>query len=163
MEHENTIGESDEWYTPRWIFDKLDVLFDVDVCSPGSDHWVPADSVITKEQGCIETDWGENSFVFMNPPFEGRNGHVKYLEKFLSHKGGGIAICRAYTSAEWFHDHAVRADGLFFPKGKTKFVRPDGSVGNSPGAGVVFLCSGRRACEIMQRQDWGWYVSNHKD
>ncbi|UCL89307.1 DUF1073 domain-containing protein [Pseudomonas sp. HS-18] len=43
----------------------------------------------------------------MNPPFGGRNGHVPWLEKFLAH-GNGIAIVRAYTSAAWFHEHAVK-------------------------------------------------------
>ena len=53
--------------------------------------------------------------VFMNPPFGGRNGHVPWLERFLDH-GDGIAIVRAYTSAGWFHDFAVRAETMLFPR-----------------------------------------------
>jgi hypothetical protein len=34
-EHENSIGESDEWYTPPEIFDALGLTFDLDPCSPG--------------------------------------------------------------------------------------------------------------------------------
>jgi hypothetical protein len=41
-EHEPCIGQSDDWYTPREIFDALGLVFDVDPCSPGPDHWVPA-------------------------------------------------------------------------------------------------------------------------
>lgn len=159
MEHENCIGESDEWYTPPWVFERLGMHFDVDVCSPGPDHWVPASRVITKEQCALKTDWGDSSFVFMNPPFGGRNFHVPFLQKFLAHPGGGIAICRAYTSAGWFHDQAIKAHGLFFPRGKTKFIRPDGSIGTAPGGGVVLLGNGDRACEALSQQTaWGWFV-----
>lgn len=40
-EHENCIGESDDWYTPPSIFEALGLTFDLDPCSPGEGHWVP--------------------------------------------------------------------------------------------------------------------------
>ncbi len=81
------------------------------------------------------------------------------LEKFLDN-GNGIAICRAYTSAGWFHDVAIRAEYLLFPRGKTKFVRPDGSIGKAPGAGVVLLGMGEKARVAMHRSGLGWFVDN---
>ena len=48
-EFENCIGESDEWYTPPEIFDALNITFDLDPCSPGINHWVPAKNVYTKQ------------------------------------------------------------------------------------------------------------------
>ena len=153
MEHENNTGESDEWYTPREMFDALDCRFDLDPCSPGYDHWVPADAVYTKDDDGLVWPW--QGFVFMNPPFGGRNGHVPWLEKFMKH-GNGIAIVRAYTSAAWFHDYAIYADCLLFPRGKTKFIRPSGEVGKAPGAGVVLLGMGSQACCILSRCGLGW-------
>ena len=41
-EHEPCIGATDDWYTPRDIFDALGLIFDLDPCSPGPAHWVPA-------------------------------------------------------------------------------------------------------------------------
>lgn len=93
----------------------------------------------------------------MNPPFGGRNGHVPWLEKFLAH-GNGIAIVRAYTSSAWFHQYAVKADAMLFPRGKTKSVRPDGSIGGSPGHGVVLLAKGERAKAALRRSGLGLYV-----
>ena len=90
----------------------------------------------------------------MNPPFGGRNGHVPWLEKFLRH-GNGIAVVRAYTSAAWFHDHATKAHAMLFPRGKTKFVRPDGSIGKAPGHGVVLLGMGERAVTALERSGLG--------
>jgi hypothetical protein len=90
----------------------------------------------------------------MNPPFGTRNGHVPWLRKFLSH-ANGIAIVRAYTSSGWFHDWAVRAETILFPRGKTKFIRPDGAVGKSPGHGVVFLGMGDQAWKALHGSGLG--------
>lgn len=154
-EHENSIGESDDWYTPPAIFDALGETFDLDPCSPGVGHWVPAKKIFTKEDDGFCRDW--NGFVFMNPPFGSRNGHVPWLEKFLVH-GNGIAIVRAYTSAGWFHDYAIKADAMLFPRGKTKFIRSDGSIGKAPGHGIVMLAMGERAMRALQKSRLGMYV-----
>jgi hypothetical protein len=34
-EHEPCIGQSDDWYAPREIFDALGLVFDLDPFSPG--------------------------------------------------------------------------------------------------------------------------------
>lgn len=154
-EHEPSIGASDDWYTPPHIFDALGMTFDLDPCSPGPGHWVPARKVYTKADDGLPRPW--DGIVFMNPPFGGRHGHVPWLEKFLQH-GNGIAVVRAYTSAGWFHDHAIKAQTLLFPRGKTKFIRPDGSVGGSPGHGVVLLGMGDDANRALRRCGLGLFV-----
>ena len=158
--HEKCIGETDEWYTPPEIFKILGERFTLDPCSPGGNHWVPADRWFTKEDDGLSKIW--TGFVFMNPPFGGRNGHIPWLKKFFDH-GNGIAIVRAYTSSAWFHDYATQADAMFFPKGKTKFIRPDGSIGKAPGHGVVLLAAGDRAVETLSRaKAFGLFVKlNH--
>src|SRR5678815_3984901 len=98
-EYENCIGESDDWYTPPAIFDALGVEFDLDPCSPGPAHWVPAVQVYTQADDGLSKPW--RGAVFMNPPFGGRNGHVPWLVKFFDH-GDGIAIVRSYTSSGWW-------------------------------------------------------------
>jgi hypothetical protein len=154
-EHEPCIGQSDDWYTPREIFDALGLVFDVDPCSPGPDHWVPARQVFTKRDDGLSQPW--HGLVFMNPPFGGRNGHVPWLRKFFDHSNG-IAIVRAYTSSAWFHEWATRAQTMLFPKGKTKFIRPDGSIGRAPGHGIVLLGMGETANTALRRSELGLFV-----
>lgn len=154
-EHEPSIGASDDWYTPPEIFTALGVTFDLDPCSPGPGHWVPASQIYTKADDGLSRPWSGR--VFMNPPFGGRNGHVPWLLKFLAHRNG-IAIVRAYTSSAWFHQYATQADAMLFPKGKTKFIRPDGTIGKSPGHGVVIIGMGGRCCEALRHSRLGWYV-----
>jgi hypothetical protein len=154
-EHETCVGASDEWYTPPHIFTALGLTFDLDPCSPGPGHWVPARTVYTKADDGLAQPW--SGIVFMNPPFGGRRGHVPWLRKFLAH-GNGVAIVRAYTSADWFHEWATRAETMLFPRGKTKFIRPDGTVGGSPGHGVVLLGMGDVANHALARCGLGLFV-----
>ena len=155
MSIEPSVGGSDEWYTPPAIFAALGLTFDLDPCSPGLGHWVPARALYTKDDDGLAQPW--HGLVFVNPPFGGRNGHVPWLRKFLAH-GNGIAIVRAYTSSAWFHDHATRAETMLFPRGKTKFVRPDGSIGKSPGHGVVLLGMGDAANSALEQSGLGFFV-----
>lgn len=151
-EHEPCIGASDDWYTPPEIFAALGLRFDLDPCSPGPGHWVPADRIYTKADDGLSRPWA--GLVFMNPPFGSRNGHVPWLTRFLDH-GNGVAIVRAYTSSGWWHEHMPRAEAILFPAGKTKFIRPDGSVGKSPGHGVVLIGMGDVAYGALHRSRLG--------
>lgn len=160
-EHETCTGATSEWYTPSAIFDALGLVFDLDPCSPGAGHWVPARCVYTKTDDGLMQPWGR-CLVFMNPPFGGRLGHIPWLQKFLEH-GNGIAIVRAYTSSSWFHEHAARAETMLFPRGKTKFIRPDGTIGTAPGHGVVLLGMGGVANRAMERCGLGLFVRLRPD
>lgn len=170
-EHEPCVGATDDWYTPPGIFAALGLTFDLDPCSPGADHWVPARRVYTIADDGLAQPWA--GLVFMNPPFGGRHGHVPWLARFLIH-GNGIAIVRAYTSSGWFHDHAPQADAWLFPRGKTQFIRGNdmvstdrrggrtehkaGTRGASPGHGVILLGMGSVAVEALARSGLGIFV-----
>jgi hypothetical protein len=151
-EHEPCTGASDDWYTPPHFFARMALTFDLDPCSPGPGHWVPARKIYTKADDGLAQPW--EGLVFMNPPFGGRNGHVPWLVKFLDHMRG-IAVVRAYTSSGWWHEHMPRAECILFPAGKTKFIRPDGSIGGSPGHGIVLIGMGETACAALHASKLG--------
>jgi hypothetical protein len=152
-------SESDEWYTPPEIFEALGLTFDLDPCASiqVATRFVPAKYHYTKEDDGLAKSW--HGLVFMNPPFGGRHAHVPWLHRFLSHQNG-IAIVRAYTSADWFHELAVRADAMLFPKGKTRFIRPDGTRGECPSTGVVLLAMGSMAKQHLRGSRLGMFVSH---
>ena len=157
-EHEPSIGATDDWYTPPEIFDALGLTFDLDPCSPGPDHWVPARKIFTIDDDGLAQPW--NGLVFMNPPFAGRNGHVPWLRRFFAH-ANGVGICRAYTSSAWWHDYVVPyAEVLLFPRGKTKFHRSDGTIGTAPGHGVALIGMRNTSIRALQQSDLGWLVDN---
>jgi hypothetical protein len=140
-------GKSDEWYTPAYIFAGLGCHFDLDVAAPvGGPRHVPCDHYYTHSGQ--SRPWMPGAFVWMNPPFGGRNAIEPWLERFFEH-GNGIALTPDRTSAPWFQKWAVRAAALLFVSPKIKFERPDGSTGDSPGSGTCLMAAGERAVDIL--------------
>lgn len=140
--------ERDEYRTPPEIFEGLGWRFDLDVAAPTQGPWhVPADNALTREDDGLASKW--HGFVWMNPPFGTRNGQVPWLKKFFEH-GHGIGLVNALTSAGWFHDWMPKASGLLFPRGKTRFIRPDGSVAKQPANGIVLFSAGWKGSVILR-------------
>lgn len=86
MGHWEAHGKTDEWYTPKYIFDALGCEFDMDVASPidRSLCHVKAQEYLTKNS--LDISW--KGFVWLNPPFGGRNGISPWLDKMAIHKDG---------------------------------------------------------------------------
>lgn len=146
--HEQSVGATDEWYTPPEIFDALGVEFDLDVASPGQlvTPWIPAQKFITAAS--LDDHW--RGFVWMNPPFGGRNGLIPWLMKFFDH-GDGIALVPDRTSAPWFQTFAPKADTLLFTRGKIKFIDAKGARGESPAQGTCLMAVGPTGALALHR------------
>lgn len=140
-------GESDEWYTPRYIFDALGVSFNLDVaCPPEGPRHVPADHFFS--EGALERDWF--GMVWMNPPFGHQSTKRRWLRKFFDHHCG-IALLPDRTSAPWWQEFAPLADAILFVAPKVKFERPDGSIGKQPGTGTTLFACGQPATNALIR------------
>lgn len=147
---EEAAGKSDEWYTPAYIFDALGESFLLDVAAPpGGVPWVPSRYFITADS--LSVEW--RGFVWMNPPFGGRNGIAPWLDKFFEHPGGGIALSADRSSAPWWQAAARRATAVLFTAGKVRFIRPDGTLGSSPNAGTTLFASDGRAMQALLRAE----------
>jgi hypothetical protein len=147
-----TAGETDEWYTPRYIFDALGERFDLDVASPpdGPRH-VPTSRWLSS--GALEMEW--NGFVWMNPPFGHQAAKRRWLSKFFAH-GNGIALLPDRTSAPWFQEYGPLADVICWVAPKIKFERPDGTLGESPGTGTALFGVGPRASQALAKSGLGF-------
>lgn len=129
-------GKSDEWYTPPEVFEALGCEFDLDVAGAVGAN-VPARGAIFSDS--LESQW--HGFVWMNPPYGGRNTKGPWMDKFIRH-GNGIALVPDRTSAPWFQDALPFMDAVLFTAGKIKFLRPDGTRGESPGNGTALMAMG---------------------
>ena len=132
--HEPSIGETSNWCTPKPIFDGLGLTFDLDPAHPGLGTpycVVPARRICTVDDDGLRQPW--HGLVLHEPAVWRESEHVPWLERFLDH-GNGIAGAAPTRRATGFTRHVVpHAETLCFPNGKTKFVRPDGSIGKEPG------------------------------
>lgn len=150
-------GQSDDWYTPRYIFDALGEMFDLDVAAPpeGPRH-VPAGNYIAPPQDALTERW--SGFVWMNPPFGHQATKRRWLTRFFAH-GNGIALVPDRTSASWFQEFAPQAAAILWVAPKIKFERPDGTIGESPGNGTALFAAGWRAADALRRSGLGFVTT----
>lgn len=143
-------GKSDEWYTPKYIFDAMETTFDMDVAAPLNRSFccVPAESFITEKS--LTSDW--SGFVWCNPPFGKRNGIAPWLDKMHSH-GNGVALTPDRTSAPWWQVAFKKSGCALLVAGKIKFIKPDGTIGKQPGTGTTLFGYGSKSKEALQKAE----------
>lgn len=144
MSYWESTGKCDDWFTPPEVFDALGCRFDMDVAG----NWrakVPCDASINSDS--LSATW--RGFVWMNPPFGGRNGIAPWLDKFIAH-GNGIALTPDRTSAPWFQEAMPHMEAVLFTP-KLKFLRPDGTRGKSPSNGTALMAIGWRGVSALHR------------
>lgn len=88
---------NDEYYTPKWIFEILNVEFDLDVAAPEQATNVPAKKKFTKLDDGLAQDW--HGLVWMNPPY---SAPKLWVQRFIAHNNG-IALLPAAKS-KWLDD-----------------------------------------------------------
>jgi len=108
---------SDDYYTPSWVFERMGIRFDVDVCSPpGGIPWIPADAYYTKGDDGLAQEWCGR--VWMNPPY---SKPTPWVDKFIRH-ASGVALV-PFTKSAWFDRLWTAADAIVSPGvGASKFV-----------------------------------------
>ena len=85
---------SDDYWTPKWIFDALNIEFDLDVaCPPDGPAHTPAKAYYTQETDGLLSPWYGN--VWMNPPY---SKTTPWVHKFIEH-GNGICLVPFARSA----------------------------------------------------------------
>lgn len=135
--------ESDEQYTPSWIFEALNVEFDLDVCAPeGGVDWIPAKKHYSLKDDALTQNW--EGFVWMNPPYsEGKVWH----KKFAAH-GNGICLVPMAKSL-WFQEMWNRSEvNLLVIKPNVKFVLPNGKT-NQIFMPVILASMGSRGRQAL--------------
>jgi hypothetical protein len=130
--------ESDERYTPRWIFDGIGDTFDLDPASPveGGDC-VPAAVKLTRLDDGLAKPW--RGFVWLNPPFSRSSA---WADRFREH-GDGIWLGPVANSRAWI-DLARAADMVWHIR-DIAFTHPThaGKRSNMPLAFVALGDRGR--------------------
>jgi hypothetical protein len=113
-------NDTDERYTPRWIFDELGYQFDLDVAAPpGGVAWIPAKFFYTAEDDGLALPW--KGLVWCNPPF---SLGAPFSARFIQH-GYGIGIF-PLSQAAWMKTLLAAVDELAIPL-SIKFESPSHS------------------------------------
>lgn len=146
MGHHESNGKTDEWYTPKYVFDALDCKFDMDVAAPVGLVFVQTPASVFLTSRSLEMEW--RGFVWLNPPFGGRNGIVPWLDKIYQH-GSGIALTPDRTSCPWWQETCLRSDAHLQVAGKIKFINQFGDISTKPGNGTTLFAFGDEGVKAL--------------
>lgn len=120
--HQQTVGKSDTWITPRWILDALGV-FDLDPCAAEAMPWLTARTMLTERDDGLSLSWSGR--VWCNPPFN-RYQRPKWMARMAEH-GNGILLVPAACETDAFAQYVWgRAAGLLMLNRRPHFCDTTG-------------------------------------
>jgi len=132
--------DSDERYTPRWVFDGLGLIFDLDPCSPGegAGDCVPARRKLTRHDDGLAQPW--HGLVWVNPPF---SNSTAFADRFIAH-GNGVFL-GPIANARWSYDLMKASELIWLPR-DFAFTHPThaGKRSNMP---LMFCAIGDKASD----------------
>jgi hypothetical protein len=121
----NVVSEgvtTNDYYTPKWLFDAMGLEFDIDVAAPVHGiPWIPAKRWFSQADDGLAQDWG-GALVWMNPPFSNAR---PWVDKFIEN-ANGLALVVA-SKSKWFGQLWDVCDAVMPMPPLVAFVRPDGS------------------------------------
>lgn len=135
--------ESDERYTPRWVFDGMGLTFDLDPASPvdGGD-FVPARQKFTRSDDGLAHDW--HGLVWLNPPFSESSA---WATRFREH-GNGVFL-GPIANGKWWLDLVEVADVLWLCR-DFAFVHP-GHAGKRSSMPLAMVAMGEQGAAGLTR------------
>lgn len=125
---------SDEWETPKDLFEKLNnrYHFLADVCASDLNH--KCDKYFTKETDGLIQEWPK--VCWCNPPYSNITAWVKKAYNEAQKGSIIVMLIPARTDTRWFHDYIYMMYGVEveFLKGRLKF---SGSKWNAPSPSMI--------------------------
>lgn len=113
---------NDDIWTPKYIFDALNVDFDLDVCSSELKTYVPSKQKYTEKMNGLIQPW--KGRIWMNPPYSKTS---PWVDRFLEHKNG---LCLVQVSkGKWFLKLWCHPEvAMVLMPHNFKFAKPDGQM-----------------------------------
>ena len=142
----DNVIDSDDWYTPRWVFDGLGVTFDLDVAAP--DHgaaFVPATRWLTVADDGLLAEW--RGVVWCNPPY---SNPAPWCHKWAAHPSGCILI-RADLSTGGPFVAWQSAQAAWVPPKRLQFVSGIGKPSGAVNFSTIMLGRGQVCVDAMHR------------
>lgn len=113
-------SNSEEWETPRALFEELNKEFNFTLDAASSDLNAKVERHYTKEDDGLSKDWSGET-VFLNPPY-GRNIKAWIKKAYEESKNATIVLLiPARTDTSYFHDYILDKAEIRFIRGRLRF------------------------------------------
>lgn len=135
--------QGDDWYTPRWMFDQIGLMFDLDVCAPTDPaaRSCPAARYYTETDDGLTAPW--HGLVWCNPPYSDPG---PWADRMGRH-GNGILLAPFSHKARWTLE-ALRAASSVRWIGWARFIRPNGTEA-SPNFSLMLATFGDHLADAL--------------
>ena len=142
-----------DWYTPPFIFEALNMDFDLDPCSPPIERYKTRAAkhyTLPNNDGLTDLWFGE---VWLNPPY-GR-GIEKWVEKMYNHNQGVLLTHVTALPNRWFHQYFDHFRSICFVKGRINFINGLGQSAGSSSQGQMLIAFGDKSKQAVQSCNLG--------
>lgn len=142
----------DEWSTPLWLFDAIDLEFGftLDAAASSDNHKV--ERYFDKDRDGLAQPW-EDEYVWCNPPY---SDPEPWVEKAVSEREATTALLLpSDTSTRWFAMAWDAASEVRFLAPRIKF---GGGAGSPRWGSVLFVFEP----EFLKREVMLWEVAQYK-
>ena len=139
---DRNLNHSDNWETPKDVYDKLNAEFNFDFDPCPINH-----GEITPDKDGLLIEWGKSNFV--NPPYSRKLKEAFVIRAIDEMKKGNssVLLIPVSTSTALFHDYIhPNATEIRFIRGRVKFIGTTSKGEQATGAGmhdsmiVIFKC-----------------------
>ena len=131
-------SNSTVWETPQDFYERLNNVFQFDLDPCATSETAKCEKYFTEYENGLLQDWSGRS-VFVNPPY-GRgvvNWVKKAYEEGLKPHTTVVCLLPSRTDTKWWHNYCMKADEIYFVKGRLKFGNSKNAA-PFPSAVVVF-------------------------
>lgn len=131
--------KTDEWETPKDLYQTLDAefRFSLDPCS--TDINAKCENHYTAKDNGLAKNWGGQR-VFCNPPYSKvREWVQKCYEEAKKPGTVVVALLPSRTDTRWFHDYILDRAEIRFIRGRLKF---SGAQYNAPFPSIIVIWRG---------------------
>jgi len=144
----DNVLDTDDWYTPRWVFDGLGIRFDLDVAAPdGGAPNVPADAYYTVADDGLAQPW--HGRVWCNPPY---SAPTLWCHRWAAHDDGMILL-RADLSTGGPFTAWSAAHACWVPRRRLQFdhYQRERGGGGSVTFSTVLFARGHACVDALRR------------
>jgi len=113
---------TDDHYTPAFIFEALNVEFDIDVAAPvGGVPWIPCKNYYTLLDDGLRSEW--TGLIWCNPPY---SAPTPWARKMIDHNNGISLV--PLSKSKWFNEMWEASLGAVILPPNLKFIRGNGAA-----------------------------------
>lgn len=113
-------SNSDEWETPRWLFDRLNERFQFTLDAAATKENALCRRWFTKEEDGLQFCW-DGYRVFCNPPYSQIAKWAKQFSEQAVNASLIVALVPARPDTAWWNDFIKTADLIYFIRGRLRF------------------------------------------